>query len=257
MLSSADEHLVMNRFGVARAQVRRDHLISHVLAAIATRLPDQVLFFGGTALSRTLVPEGRLSEDIDLIALTDRRSTAEALQRAVVSELRREYPGLVWQPTLTEVADVQPARIVTTDGLSVRVQLLNRTGYPSWPTERRSLEQRYTDAPPADLIVPTAAVFAAWKTVAWADRRASRDLFDLWSLAQAGLIDHNAADLYRRFGPTNKPPSANLFTTAPDQASWIRELAAQTRLVVTAEEALGTVRKAWLDTSSRVRLESE
>ncbi|WP_216902860.1 nucleotidyl transferase AbiEii/AbiGii toxin family protein [Nocardia alni] len=101
MLSAADEHLIVSRFGVARAQVRRDHLISHVLAAIAKRLPDQVLFFGGTALSRTLIPEGRLSEDIDLIALTDRRSTAEALHRAVVSELRREYPGLAWQPALT------------------------------------------------------------------------------------------------------------------------------------------------------------
>ncbi len=247
MLNAADERRVMDCFGVARAQVRRDHLISHVLAAIGKHIPDRVLFFGGTALSRTVITEGRLSEDIDLIALGDRRSTAEDLQRAVVTGLRREYPGLVWQPTLTEVSDVQPARIVTADGLSVRVQLLKRIGYPQWPTERRPLEQRYTDAPPVDLIVPTAASFAAWKTVAWADRQASRDLFDLWSLANAGLIDHGAAGLYRRFGPTNKPPSANLFTTPPDQTDWTRQLAAQTRLTVTADEALHTVRRAWLD----------
>jgi predicted nucleotidyltransferase component of viral defense system len=45
---------VADRFGVDMAQVRRDHLISHVLAAISVRvLSTDVVFFGGTALSRT------------------------------------------------------------------------------------------------------------------------------------------------------------------------------------------------------------
>ena len=56
-------------FGVADEQVRRDHLISHVLAGLAD-LELPVVFFGGTALGRThlINPEGgaRLSEDIDL-----------------------------------------------------------------------------------------------------------------------------------------------------------------------------------------------
>lgn len=76
MLEPAEEHAVAERFGVARAQVRRDHLISHLLAAISHHLADDVLFFGGTALSRTFAPDGRLSEDIDLIALHNRRRHA-------------------------------------------------------------------------------------------------------------------------------------------------------------------------------------
>src|SRR5438132_1512343 len=77
MLHPDEETAVAERFGVARAQVRRDHLISHLLAAISTHAADEVIFFGGTALSRTIAPHGRLSEDIDLIALGRRRDTAD------------------------------------------------------------------------------------------------------------------------------------------------------------------------------------
>ncbi len=58
------------------------------------------------------------------------------------------------------------------------------TGNAPWPTERRLLVQRYSDAAPAALSVPTAPAFAAWKTTAWAHRATSRDLYDLWLLAR-------------------------------------------------------------------------
>jgi hypothetical protein len=74
MLAPDEEAAVAEQFGVARTQVRRDHLISHLLAALSTHLADQVVCFGGTALSRSFVPDGRLSEDIDLIAV-GRRAT--------------------------------------------------------------------------------------------------------------------------------------------------------------------------------------
>ncbi|WP_306663692.1 nucleotidyl transferase AbiEii/AbiGii toxin family protein [Nocardia farcinica] len=80
-----------------------------------------------------------------------------------------------------------------------------------WPAELRTLEQRYSDAPPADLFVPTLPAFAAAKTAAWHDRRAPRDLWDLWALAEIDGIDHAAAELYRRYGPTNKLPGPHDF----------------------------------------------
>jgi hypothetical protein len=49
---------------------------THLLAAISMRAADEVIFFGDTALSRTIAPDGRLSEDIDLIARGRRRDTA-------------------------------------------------------------------------------------------------------------------------------------------------------------------------------------
>jgi len=59
-------------FGVAESQVIRDHLISHLLAAIsASDLSAALVFFGGTALCRSFLPEHRLSEDIDLLVRAD------------------------------------------------------------------------------------------------------------------------------------------------------------------------------------------
>lgn len=245
MLDPADEHAIADQFGVARTQVHRDHLISHLLAAISDQLADDILFFGGTALSRTHAPDGRLSEDIDLIALGNRRAIAEQLETILVRATRREYPGLRWEPTPTTVREALPAILTTPQGITVRVQLLSRTGYAPWPTERRALVQRYRDAPPASLTVPTATSFAAWKTVAWANRAASRDLYDLHLLADLGALNDEAADLFRRHGPTNGPPTAELFTRPPDETMWRRELAGQTRLRITAADALTHVREAW------------
>jgi hypothetical protein len=245
MLDPDEEAAVADRFGVALPQVRRDHLISHLLAALSTYAADQVIFFGGTALSRTFAPDGRLSEDIDLIAIGQRRVVARVLEQELLRATRREFPGLRWEPLLTTVRDTEPAALITSDGLSVRVQLLGSEGYPPWPTSGQPLLQRYSDAPPATLTVPTAAAFAAAKTVAWVDRAASRDLYDLWLLAQSGSVTAEAAQLFTRHGPTNKPPTAGTFARPPDEATWRRDLSAQTRLIVTAREALAVVADAW------------
>lgn len=52
---------VADRFVVAMEQVRRDHLISHILAAVSQFHRDAVIFFGGTALARAHLPEDRKS----------------------------------------------------------------------------------------------------------------------------------------------------------------------------------------------------
>lgn len=152
-----------------------------------------------------------------------------------------------WDTSLTEVSDTEPARLVTADGtVSVKIQLLSPTGRTRWPTEVRPLLQRYLDTPPATLIVPTRAAFVASKTVAWCDRATPRDLWDLWALAGRDAVNHEAAALFRRHGPTNKSPQPWQFATAPTEAQWHAQLAGQTRLQVTATEALRTVREAWI-----------
>lgn len=250
MLRLDEARAVAATFGAAEMQVRRDHLLSHLLAALSRHLPDQLLFFGGTALARAFIPGGRLSEDVDLIALGDRRDIAASVESVLVRGVRREYPQLRWQPTLTSVRDTEPATLVSPDGLAVRVQLLNDAGVAKWPTRLRKLEQRFSDAPPARLRVPTLPAFAAWKTAAWAERRAARDLFDLWSLAQAGAMTEEAAQLYARLGPTGHPPAGYVFAEPIDEVRWHRELAAQTRLSVTAADALDAVRDAWARSTS-------
>lgn len=93
--------------------------------------------------------------------------------------------------------------------------------------------------------MPTLPAFAASKTATWADRLAPRDLWDLWALSRLGAIDAEAAGLFRRHGPTNKNPAAHIFNCAPSDAQWQAQLAGQTRLRVSAADALTKVREAW------------
>jgi len=94
------------------------------------------------------------------------------------------------------------------------------------------------------LTVPTPPAFAASKTTAWF-HRAARDLYDLWALATHGHLSTEAAELFARHGPTNRPPTTDLFRTAPNQDQWQRDLGGQLRLTVTAMEALAAVRDHW------------
>src|SRR5699024_10710878 len=68
---------------------------------------------------------------------------------------------------------------------------------------------RYSHAPPARLRVLTAAAFGAAKLSTWLDRHASRDLYDLYAMAQRHLI---TARVRRPVHPTRSadPPSKRL-----------------------------------------------
>ncbi|WP_066582551.1 nucleotidyl transferase AbiEii/AbiGii toxin family protein [Cellulomonas timonensis] len=241
----AEWESVAERFGVEMEQVRRDHLVSHVLGAIASGVPtDDIVFFGGTALSRTHLADARLSEDIDLIALAPRADVAPRIEAAVRRGLARSHGRPPWRPALTATTGSQSATLTVDGTASVQVQLVGGSGY-LWPTEVREIEQRYSDAPPARLRTLTAAGFAAAKLAAWMERRASRDLYDLWALGERGLIDGEALDVFIKFGPSGRPPGEWVFTTAVDEAVWQFALRHQTVLRVSAADALVAVRDAW------------
>jgi len=243
---------VAERFGADMEQVRRDHLISHLLGAIAADVPsDDVVFFGGTALSRTYLTDARLSEDIDLIALASRNDVAARIEAAVRRGLARSHGRPTWRPALSTTSGSQPATVGVEGTASVQVQLVSGEGY-LWPTEVRDIDQRYSDAPPARLRTLTAAGFAAAKLSAWMERHAPRDLYDLWAMSERGLIDVDALDVFLRCGPQARPPASWVFETVPEEAAWRRALGHQTRLRVTAREALDSVREAWRLTEPEV-----
>jgi hypothetical protein len=87
--------------------------------------------------------------------------------------------------------------------------------------------------------------FAGWKSAAWMDRCAARDLYDLWALDKVGALTAESAALFAIHGPTCSPPRSWMFKGAPSAAEWQAQLAGQTRLTVTAAEALEAVRSAW------------
>lgn len=160
---------VQLRFGVDEEQVRRDHAISHALAALSRVDDAQLVFFGGTALSRTLLPDLRLSEDIDLVALAPRREVARAVQQELEEALGSTLGVPTFTPTIESARHPLPSVMEVGDA-RVQIQLLDGDGYPAWSTAIVDLEQRYADAPPARMRSLTPAAFVASKLTAWADR---------------------------------------------------------------------------------------
>lgn len=234
---------VAQEFGVALDQVHRDHLISSILAALQAHT-GELIFFGGTALARTYLRNGRLSEDVDLIAVTDRGSVARSITRTIDRALRVTHGRVDWTVDLADIRDTEPASLVTADGLIVRIQLLRAQGYSPWPTAVHDIYQRYSDIPPTRLRTPTRDSFAAWKSAAWFERHAPRDLYDLWALARAGALTSSAAQLFEVHTGLGLPQD-HMFTTAPSVQDWHEQLSGQTRLTVDPEEALQAVRAAW------------
>ena len=109
---------VAQQFGVAPEQVERDHLISYLLAFLSERFGDRIHFIGGTALARTHLPNGRLSEDIDLIAVDSRRTVAEELDDVLPHAVARTHGRLTLQPVFSAVADTLPVTARTVEGVA-------------------------------------------------------------------------------------------------------------------------------------------
>jgi len=117
--------------------------------------------------------------------------------------------------------------------------VLRGSRYEPWPTEIREIELRYRDAPPAILRVPTLLSFAGWKTAAWMDRGAARDLYDLWALDKVGALNAESAAAVRHTWTDSSPPRSWMFDRAPSGAEWQAQLAGQTRLTVTPGPGVG------------------
>ncbi|MDL9980998.1 nucleotidyl transferase AbiEii/AbiGii toxin family protein [Microbacterium candidum] len=237
-----DEQIAVEQlFGVAAEQVIRDHVISHALAAIASVGTDDVVFFGGTALARTHLVDVRLSEDIDLIARSDRAELGDRIEAAIIDRFRRTFGAVIFTPRIREARHPDPS-VMQVGATRVQIQLLASNGYPDWPTEIVDIEQRYSDAPPAKLRVLTPSAFVASKLSSWHDRAAPRDLYDLWALAQAGKIDAAAEKVFGRYGPYTSASKIS-FTRLPTDAEWQDSLGHQCIPAVTATEAATAVRE--------------
>jgi len=235
VLDPDDLRAIAEQFGVADEQVRRDHLISHVLAAIGS--VSGIVFYGGTALTRTMLPDLRLSEDIDLMTDRPRSEVARELVAAIDAGLARSFGEVRWSPALTTTRDAQPAILEVAGRLAVQVQLVAQRGRAIWPTQRREIEQRYRDAPWVQLECLTDSGFAAAKISAWLDRSTCRDLFDLNAIIDAGLIESDAATLVKVHTNWTRFPDDVVWPRPPSEEDWLDQLGHQTRLHIRAHDA--------------------
>jgi predicted nucleotidyltransferase component of viral defense system len=244
MLRPEELRSVQATFGAADAQVRRDHLLSHVIAAAAHADGEWVLY-GGTGLARTHLPSFRLSEDLDLLAHPRRTAVAE-LERVVARRLRREFGAVQWQPPLTVAPENSRVVLRTDDGLAVRVQVGELDAdRRRWPVEVRDVVLRYSDVEPAQIAVPTLPAFVAMKMAAWEDRHAARDLADLAALASLGAVGPEAVRILG--SATGRTLHGYLFNRLParTKAIWSTQLAHQMRELPDPDECLDSVRRAF------------
>lgn len=249
-LDPADAAAQQAHFGVARDQVQHDFVISHLLEVLAPHA-DHFVFFGGTALSRTHLEGLRLSEDIDLLSFGPRAPVARLLDAAIRDGLERGFGRIEADRGLDAVRrDTDPSRY-RIGGVPVRIQLLTGAHYPAWPTAATLVHQRYAGLPDVTLTTYTSDAFACAKTAAWCDasRQAPRDLYDLWALAHDGLITPATVQLYRRLGPTGRPPAA--FPDPPSQQQWRDSLGHQCIPGVGPQAAHTLVVAAWTAAAER------
>lgn len=243
MLDDEELRVWEARLGVSPDQIRKDHLISHLLAGIARIENDErVVFYGGTALARTYLLGYRVSEDIDLWA--DRAFTVfSVLAEELPRRIRREYPR-------AQVERLGPASgtVVAPDGTQVLLQVVSYGAeYDRCiPVERRGINLMYADLPESvEMAVPARPALVAMKHLAWTERRAPRDLTDLASLAAVDAFDTKADAIVSCLRGHNVIPQE--FESLPTQTrrAWEGDLSHQMRTVPDPDHALRSVREAW------------
>jgi predicted nucleotidyltransferase component of viral defense system len=243
MLESNELDQVQRIFGSSELQVRRDHAISHVLAAIQHARAEFV-FFGGTALSRTYLTSGRLSEDIDLFSSDSNREFLSRELDHLPEMIEQEFPGANWEALPSRVSDPRSALLNCDPSIKIKVQVLDAVsrGWQKIPVKISQIHQRYSDVPQTKMHTPTFDGFVAMKALAWFDRRAARDLFDLGALSRVGAVTDVARDLIVDL------LGYQLSTSMMDRGvsgDWQVELAHQTRLERTEEQCLAQVLDWW------------
>jgi len=241
MLEFKELEQVRRFFGCSELQVRRDHAISHVLDALQ-KMRTEMVFFGGTALSRTYLTEGRLSEDIDLYSNSRDRVCRELDHLPEMIE--QEFPAANWEFLPSQVVDPKSALLNVDSVIKIRIQVLDAPSrdWDKIPTRMTSIHQRYSDVRSTQLVAPTLDSFAAMKVLAWFDRQKPRDLFDLAAISKLGNASDGARHIVQKFVGHD---ISEKMLNRKIHGSWIEELAHQTRLEVTEEECLSNLLKWW------------
>ena len=235
----ADE--VQKLFASTQTQVRRDHAISHVLAGFQS-IPSEMTFFGGTALARTYLTQGRLSEDIDLYS-SNRQSLTKELD-GLPNKLEEEFPRAYWDGLPSQTSDSQSTLLICDTSIQIKVQVVDSRprGWQIIPTELTAIHQRYSDVPSTKLFAPTFDGFVAMKALAWFDRGAPRDLFDLEALSQVGEVTQDARELVSELKGF---PLTKGMLNRKIAGLWHDELAHQTKLDKTEDECLQRILEWW------------
>jgi len=167
------------RLGVDIELIRKDHVLNHVLAALAESAND-IVFRGGTALARVYWPDFRISEDLDFLVEGSLAQATEVVEQAARAAAERTGVDLAVEVTRPD-SDMVRA-LVGWGEVQLAVDL-NRAERPALPVDRRELDLPYSDLSSEGRGIPVVALeeILANKWYMLDDRKEPRDLYDLWS----------------------------------------------------------------------------
>jgi predicted nucleotidyltransferase component of viral defense system len=144
----------------------------------------------------------------------------------------------------SQTVDPRSSLLICEASIQIKVQVVDSRSR-DWqliPTKMIDIHQRYSDVPNTQIIVPTFDGLVAMKVLAWFDRGAPRDLFDLEGLSRLGGVSTVVGDLVeklRGFRVTKQMLNRKV------SGLWQEELTHQTRLTVSEEECLSRVLEWW------------
>lgn len=167
------------QLGVDIELIRKDHVLNHVLAAVA-EIPSDIVFRGGTALARVYWPDFRISEDLDFLVEGKLAQATELVEQAVGAAAERTGLDLLVEFSRPD-SDMLRAWV---DWGEARLAVdLNRAERPALPIDRRDLHLPYSDLSPDVRGIRVVALeeILANKWYMLDDRKEPRDLYDLWS----------------------------------------------------------------------------
>lgn len=222
------------RLEVPESQVRRDHLLSHLINALNGE--DRVVFIGGTALNRTHLPDVRLSEDLDLHLL---EGSPDELLGRLLDAVRLEFPSITMVSGRTR-GDVA-TYVLGVGELRVQIQVISRRAeWVKLPVATIPVRLKYPDLPDSvEIAIPTVESFGAMKLVAYVDRGAARDLFDLRELSEHGALNEESIALAREL--LGRPVVKEEFKSYPTLDQWTVELERQVSDPGNPDQALHAV----------------
>jgi predicted nucleotidyltransferase component of viral defense system len=174
----------IKRMGISRDQILREEAEMEILAELANdKLGSKLVFYGGTAL-RLAYNSPRFSEDIDLLRLKP-VSFAEFkkfIEKVIAARGHWQLKDIK-NKRQTMFALIQIKDNKLKHAFSVKIEAHKPAGKVKLKTDLLLLKSPLAAAEPL-LLVPTLAELKKLKINALLGRKKSRDIFDLWYLAQ-------------------------------------------------------------------------
>ncbi len=175
----------MKELGIARDQILREEAEMEILAEFSKdKLSAKLVFYGGTAL-RLVYGSPRFSEDIDLLVM---KKTSFAEFKSFAAGLTKKHNN--W--TLKDIKDKRQTMfaLISIDDeklkhpFSIKIEAHKPERKPKIETELSLVKSSLSAAEPL-LLVPTLKELQKLKEAALHGRKKSRDIFDLWYIAQS------------------------------------------------------------------------